>query len=164
MDAAVKKHLPFIIGITLLGIVTTYFAFTVLHDSAAGMSANEFALALFIIPCVVMLICSFAIALTANQISRQFYLAMLVIGLVTGIASMVVASLWLSDPEITTALLANSPEGTEITPVLRSPVTILRDIAAWVVIPTVGCIFGAWLGSRIHPMSGEKRKKSTKKK
>lgn len=164
MDPVVKKHLPFIIGITLLGIVATYFVFMWLHDSAyTTMNAVSYSWWLFLVPCAVMLVCSFAIACTADEIGRQLYVAVLVICLVLGVISMFVVSAWLSDASITETLLANSPEGTTITPVLKSPMTILRDVAAWIVIPTVGCILGAWVGSRLHPMAGEKKKKSKKK-
>ena len=165
MDPVVKKHLPFIIGITLLGVVATYFVYMWLHDTAyTTMSATMFSWWLFLVPCIVMLICSFAIACTADEIGRQLYVAVLAICLVLGVISMFVASAWLSDPTIPETLLANSPADTVLTPVLKSPMTILRDVAAWIVIPTVGCIFGAWVGSRLHPMSGEKKNKSKKKK
>ena len=164
MNPVVKKHLPFIAGITILGALTTYFLYSWLHDSAVHtMSASAFSWWLFLGPCIIMFVCSFAIACTAEVIGRQLYVATLVICLVWGVITMFVASTWMSDPAISEILLANSPEGTTITPVLKSPMTILRDIAAWIVIPTVGCILGAWVGSRIHPMKAEKQKKIKKK-
>ncbi len=164
MDSVVRKHLSVIIAVTLVGIVTTSLLLQLVHDSAAGMGANQFAMAIFLVPCAVMLIGSFAIAATARQIGRQLYLVVLAICLVTGIVSMVVTSGWLSDPSIAALLMANSPADTVITPILQSPITIFRDIAAYVVIPTVGCIFGAWLGSRIHPLSDDGTAKKKKKK
>lgn len=166
MDEVVRKHLSVIIAITLLGLVTGYLAMTFVRDNAAVMNANSFALWVFLVPCVFILVCSFAIAATARQIGRQLYLVVLVVSLICGIISMIMASGWLSDPEISALLLANSPEETVITPILQSPITILRDIAAFVVLPTVGCIFGAWVGSRVHPMTtdGTENKKSSKKK
>ena len=159
MDSVVKKHLPFIIGITLLGIVATYFVYSWLHDSAVTtMSASTFSWWLFLVPCGIMLVCSFAIACTAEEIGRSLYVTVLAICLVLGIVTMCVASAWMSDPIIAESLLANSEEGTVIVPILKSPITILRDIAAWVVIPTVGCILGAWVGSRLHPLKGDKPK------
>ncbi|MBQ9043162.1 MAG: hypothetical protein IJ111_10175, partial [Eggerthellaceae bacterium] len=148
MDAVVRKHLSVIIAVTLVGIVTAALLLQLVHDSAASMGANQFSMVIFLVPCAIMLVGSFVIAATARQIGRQLYLVVLVICLVTGIVSMVVTSGWLSDPSITALLMANSPEDTVITPILQSPITIFRDIAAYVVIPTVGCIFGAWLGSR----------------
>ena len=165
MDAVVKKHLTVIVAVTLIGIVTAVLLMNLVRDSAGSLGANQFSILIFLIPCIIMLIGSFVIAATATQIGRQLYLAVLIICLVTGIASMVVGSNWLSDPQITAALLANSPEDTVVTPILKSPITILRDIAAFIVIPTVGCIAGAWVGSRLHPMQADKpkRKKSNKK-
>ena len=165
MDPVVKKHLPAIIGITLLGVVATYFVYMWLHDTAyTTMTAQMFSWWLFLVPCIVMFICSFAIACTADEIGRQLYVVVLAICLVLGVISMFVASAWLSDQTIVETLLANSPADTVITPVLKSPMTILRDVAAWIVIPTVGCIFGAWVGSRLHPMAGEKKTKNKNKK
>lgn len=164
MDPIVKKHLPVIIGVTLLGVVATYFVYMWLHDTAyATMNAVSYSWWLFLVPCAVMLVCSFAIACTADEIGRQLYVAVLAICLVLGVVTMFIVSAWLSDPAITEPLLANSPEGTAITPVLKSPMTILRDVAAWIVIPTVGCILGAWVGSRLHPMVGEKGGKNKKR-
>ena len=163
MSPIVKKHLPYIVGITLLGIATTFFAYQWLHGEASNMSASQFSWWLFLVPCFVMFACSFAIACTADEIGRQLYVTVLVICLIAGVVTMFIASMWMSDPVIEAALLSNSDEGTMITPVLKSPMTILRDVAAWIVVPTVGCIFGAWVGSRLHPLKGEKPKKSKKK-
>lgn len=163
MDAVVRNHLTVIAAVTVIGIATAAFLMNFIHDSAAGMSANQFALLIFLVPCIVMFVGTFVIAMTANQIGRQLYLTTLIICLATGLVSMLVGSSWLSDPEITALLLANSPDGTVITPIMQSPITIFRDIAAFIVIPTVGCIFGAWLGSRLHPLRADKPSKKKKK-
>lgn len=163
MSPIVKKHLPFIIGITLLGVATTFFAYQWLYGAASSMGASQFSWWLFLVPCFVMFACSFAIACTAEEIGRQLYVTVLVICVVGGVMTMFIASTWMSDPAVAATLLANSDEGTVITPVLKSPMVILRDVAAWIVVPTVGCILGAWIGSRLHPLKGEKPKKNKKK-
>lgn len=159
MDRVVKKHLPVIIAATLICFFTGASILTFVHGNAASMTANVFALLLFLVPCVLMFVGSAVIAATASEIGRGLYLTVLVVSLVAGLIAMVITSTWLEDPAITAPLLANSPEGTVITPILKSPITMLRDVAAFVVIPTIGCIFGAWLGSRLHPMKGEPNKK-----
>ena len=168
MSDTVKQHLPVIVVVTLVGIATSYFLLSRVVGNAAGMDVDGFSTAIFGIPCIVMFICSTVIVLTSPGINRQLYLVVVGIGLATGIASMLAGNAWLLDSSIANALLANSPAGTTITPVLNAPVIVLRDIAAFFVIPTVGSILGAWLGSRIHPMTSEsknaKGKKSKKKK
>ena len=167
MNETVKQHLPVIAVVTLLGIATTYFLLARVYSNAVSLSADSFSTYIFGIPCIGMFICSTVIMMTAHRIGRQLYLVIVAICLVAGVISMLVTSTWLSDESITSLLLANSPAGTVITPVLKSPIVILRDIAAFFVAPTVGCIFGAWLGSRIHPMTSDtmpKNKKKSKKK
>lgn len=163
MDSVVRNHLTVIAAVTLIGALTAAFLMNFVHDRAASMSANQFALLIFLIPCIVMLVGTFVIAMTATQIGRQLYLTALIVCLATGLVSMLVGSSWLSDPNITALLLANSPDGTVITPIMQSPITIFRDIAAFIVIPTVGCILGAWVGSRIHPLRADKPAKKKKK-
>ena len=155
MTEGLKRHLPVIVVVSLVGIATCVFALTQVLGSVDKLDVDAFSLYIIIIPSVIMVVCSFVIALTANQIGRQLYLVVVGICFVTGIVSMVVTSGWLSDSAISAQLLANSPEGTTITPILQAPIIMLRDLAAYIVAPTVGCIFGAWLGSRIHPMTPE---------
>ena len=163
MKESVKQHLPIIAVVTLLGIVTTYFLLARVYNSAASLSADTFSTYIFGIPCIVMFICSTVIMMTAHRIGRQLYLVIVAICLITGVISMLVTSTWLSDESITSLLLANSPADTVITPILNSPIVVLRDIAAFFVAPTVGCILGAWLGSRIHPMTSDTMPKNSKK-
>lgn len=153
MNESVRRHLTAIVGITLLGAVTGCLALSFVHDAAAGMSAGAFSTWIIVVPCAVMLVASFAITATASEIGRQLFLTVLAICLVAGVASMLVTSSWMSDPALSAQLLANSEEGTVLTPVLRSPIIVLRDIAAFVVVPTIGCIAGAWVGSRLHPVA-----------
>ena len=164
MNAVVKKHLPVIIAVTLLGFITACLAFSWLHASATGMNVAMFSWLVFLIPCIIMLICTFIIGATATQIGRQLYVVVLAICLVTGVISMFISSSWMSDSAIASALIANSEEGTTLIPVLQSPMTILRDVAAFIVMPTVGIILGAWVGSKLHPLQGEKTKKDKSKK
>ena len=155
MTEGLKRHLPVIVVVSLVGIATCVFALTQVLNSAGGLDLESFSLYIILIPSIVMLVCSFVIALTANSIGRQLYLVVVGICFVTGIVSMVVTSGWVSDASISAQLLANSPEGTTVTPPLQSPLVVLRDLAAYIVAPTVGCIFGAWLGSRIHPVTSD---------
>ncbi len=164
MNAIVRNHLPVIAVVTVLGFVTGCIFMSLTHDAAANMSASMFSTTIFIIPCIVMLVGSFAIAFTANTIGRQLYVVVLAICLVCGVISMFVGSSWLSDPALSAQLLANSPDGSTVTPILQSPMTILRDVAAFIVVPTVGLIIGAWAGSRVHPMQAEKDVKKKQKK
>lgn len=163
MNETVKQHLPIIVVVSLLGIATTYFLLSRAYASAATLSVDSFSTYIFGIPCIVMFICSTVIMMTAHRIGRQLYLVIVTICLITGVISMLVTSTWLSDDSIAALLLANSPADTVITPILNSPIVILRDIAAFFVAPTVGCIFGAWLGSRLHPMTSDAMPKNSKK-
>jgi len=168
MTDIVKQHLPVIVVVTLVGIATSYFLLTSVLGNVANMDVDGFATATFGIPCVVMFVCSFIIALTSPGINRQLYVVIVGIGLATGIVSMLAGNAWLLDPAIKEALLANSPDGTTVTPILNAPIIVLRDIAAFFVVPTVGSILGAWVGSRLHPMTSDQKgsngKKSKKKK
>lgn len=164
MTETVKKHLPIIVVVTLVGIATTYFLLTRVLASASSMDVDSFSTAVFGIPCIVMFICSTIIVLTAPGINRQLYIIVVALCMVFGVIVMVISNFWMLDKSIADVLLANSPDGTTITPVLRDGMQILRDVAAYFVIPTVGSILGAWLGSRIHPMTSESTKNKGKKK
>ena len=155
MSESVKKHLPVIAIVTVIALASAAYALLLVHDNVASMSVDAFSAYIIVIPCVAMLVGSFAITVTAQTIGRQLYIVVLAICFVLGLVSLVVTSLWMSDPSIASALLANSPEGTTITPVTESLLTVVRDIAAYVVVPTVGCIAGAWVGSRVHPVERE---------
>ena len=53
--------------------------------------------------------------------------------------------------------VASSGEGAAIVPSMNNTLVAIRNVAAFVVAPTVGCIAGAWVGSRVHPMKSSKR-------
>ena len=152
MSDVVRQHLTVIVATCLLGIAVASFILLQVHDAAGSMDVSTFSLAIFIVPCIVMLVCSFIIMVTANAIGRQLFVVVVGICFATGIVCMVVTSGWLSDANVAAQLLANSPEGTTITPPIQNIVVVMRDIAAFIVAPTVGSIAGAWLGSRLHPI------------
>ena len=168
MTDIVKQHLPTIIVVTLVGIATTCFLLTQVLGNVENMDVDGFATATFGIPCIVMFVCSTIILITSPGINRQIYIVVVAICMVLGVISMLFSNSWMLDNTITSALLVNSPEGTTVVPVLKNGILVLRDVAAYFVIPTVGSILGAWIGSRIHPMASDpnssKGKKSKKKK
>ena len=164
MTDIVKQHLPIIAVVTIVGIATTCFILTQVLTNVSSMDVDSFNTAAFGIPCIVMFICSTIIVLTAPGINRQLYIVVVAICMVLGVISMLALNFWMLDTSITTPLLANSPAGTTVTPVLKDGMLILRDVAAYFVIPTVGSILGAWVGSRIHPMTSEPGKNKKKKK
>jgi uncharacterized membrane protein YfcA len=163
MTDIVKQHLPTIAVVTLVGIATSYFLLSQVLGNVANMDVDGFSTAVFGIPCIVMFICSTIIVLTASGINRQLYIVVVAICMILGVISMLISNAWMLDKDITAALLANSPEGTTVTPILKNGMLILRDVAAYFVIPTVGSILGAWVGSRIHPMTSESKKAKGKK-
>lgn len=164
MSDDLKRHIPVIVVVTLVGIASCAFALMqVLNGVATGMDLSTFSTAIIVIPCIGMLLCSFFIAFSAPEISRNLYLIVLGICLVTGFASMFVTSGWMSNADIAAQLVANSPDGTEVVPIFRDTMIMIRDLAAFVVMPTIGCIAGAWVGSRVHPMKTTGKKKTKKK-
>lgn len=163
MTEALRRHLPVIVVVSLLGIATCFLVLSNVCGNAANMDVQSFENAVFIIPCIVMLVCSFIIMLTTSRIGRQLFVTVVGICLALGVIEMVLTSTWLTDPAITSLLLANSDSQTAIVAPIQSIVLIVRNIAAYFVAPTVGCILGAWIGSRIHPMSSETPKKSKKR-
>ena len=155
MSESVKQHLPIIVIVTIIALASGAYTLLRVHDGATSMSLDTYSMYIIVIPCVVILLASFIITVTAQTIGRQLYVVVLLICFTLGIISLVVTSMWMSDPTIASALLANSPDGTVITPITNSPLIVMRNIAAYVVVPTVGCIAGAWIGSRIHPVARE---------
>ena len=155
MSDSLRAHIPVIVAVCAVGIVTGAFALMKVNEAASGMDVGTYETLIIIIPCAIMLICSIIVAMTAQVIERRLYVIMMAICLAAGTVSMVLTSIWMSDPTLSSALLANSAEGTVITPPSNNPLIVMRDIAAYVVMPTIGCIAGAWLGSRIHPMQAE---------
>ena len=166
MTEIVKQHAPAIAAVTLVGLSAMFFLLMRVVGDAANLDFETFMSYTFTIPCVVIFLCSTVVALTSPGINRQLYVVIVVIGMLMGAASMIACNTWLVDPSISSELVSNSPEGTVVTSLLNLPVIVLRDIAAFFVIPTVGSILGAWLGSRLHPMSAERasgKRKSKKK-
>lgn len=155
MSEGIKQHLPVIIAISLVGLATGAFAMMRIRDGAVGMDVGAFSTYIIVVPCAIMLVCSFLIAVTAPSIGRQLYLIVVGTCLAAGVVSMIVSSIWMADPAVASALLANSADGATVTPVSDSIIIVLRDIAAYIVMPTVGCIAGAWIGSRVHPVKSE---------
>lgn len=164
MDSDLRENLPTIAVITIIGVVTSAFGLLMVHDNASSLDAKTFLALVIIIPCAVMVLASFAITLVAPRIGRQLYIAILGLCLLFGVISMFVTSAWTSDSQITAQLLANSSEDTVILPILQSPIVMLRDIAAFIVCPTIGSIVGAWVGSRLHPVEANRQKSKNKKK
>lgn len=166
MNESLRKHLSVIIGVTVLGLISGTLILNAVRGAVGSMDYSMFSFLIIIVPCAIMLVCSFVIMFTANEIGRQMFIVVVVISIVAGLLSMFVTSSWQSDSEIVATLMANSPEGTVIVPSIRMPITFLRNIAAFFVVPTVGCILGAWAGSRVHPMKsdGTGNKKKSKKK
>ena len=165
MTESLKRHLPVIVAVCLVGLATGAFALMQVKNAVPSMDVGTFEGLIIIIPCAIMFICSLIIAMTAHTIERSLYVTMLVICLALGVVSMVVTSIWESDAALTAALLANSVEGETITPAVNQPIIVMRNIAAYIVMPTLGCIAGAWLGSRMHPMEADPSpKKNTQSK
>ena len=159
----IRENLPSLIAVTAIAVATCAFALMQVHGNAGNLSYEAFSNLIFAIPCVAMVLGPFVVVLVSRQIGRKLYLTLVGICFVLGIATMLVTSSWLSDPDIAAKLLANSAEGTIVLPILNAPIIIMRDIAAFIVCPTVGCIAGAWLGSRLHPVTsanpGRKRRR-----
>ena len=156
MSDDIRENLPTLAAVTLIGIATCAFALFQVFANAASFSLSVFGIVIFVIPSAIMLIGSFVIVLSAQRIGRKLYVTILAICFVLGLAVMVGTSVWMADPSISSQLLANSPEGSTVVVPVNSPLVVMRDIAASIVCPTVGCIAGAWLGSRLHPVTSEK--------
>lgn len=159
MSEDIRENLPTLIIAFVLGIGTCVFALVQICNNAASLDVNTFGILTFVIPFGIMIIVPFAIVLTSQRIGRKLYLVIVGTCFVLGIVVLVLTSTLMSDPTISTQLLANSPEGTVIVPAVNSPIIVMRDIAASIVCPTVGCIAGAWIGSRLHPVTAEKTSK-----
>ena len=155
MTESLKRHLPVIIAVTLAGIATCAFIFMQVLNAVPGLDVPTFETLVIVIPCAVMFFCSLIVVMTAHTIERSLYVTMLAICLVLGLVSMVVTSTWESDASLTAALLANSADGETITAAVNQPIIVMRNIAAYIVMPTLGCIAGAWIGSRMHPMEAD---------
>lgn len=156
MNEDIRENLSTLIIAAVLGIGTCAFALAQICNNASSLDVNTFGILTFVIPFGIMIIVPFAIMLTSLRIGRKLYLVVVGTCFVLGIVVLVITSIWMADPTISAQLLANSPEGTVIVPGVNSPIIVMRDIAASIVCPTIGCIAGAWIGSRLHPVTAEK--------
>ena len=147
-----NTHMPVVAVVSVIGIVTCAFALSGVLGNVQELDASTFSTLIIVIPCAIMVICSFIIMVTAHEIGRKLFLAVAGVCFAGGVVSMIVTSMWLGDPSVTSALLANSPDGATITVPVNSPIIVMRNIAAYIVCPTVGSIAGAWIGSRLHPV------------
>lgn len=163
VDNSFKQHLPVIAAIMAIGTGSACYALSYVRSNAASFDVQTFSWLIFLIPVAAMFVCSLLSMMTARVANRKTYLGIVGICFALGIVSMLVTSSWLADPSVAAALLANSGENARVVPILDSPVTMIRDLLAYFVVPTIGCIAGAWIGSRLHPMkaepSGRKKKK-----
>ncbi len=169
MKESVRQHLVALIGVSLLGIAGGFMLLSYIHGAVGTMNVSTFSTWILAGPCAIIFACSFVITATASKIGRQLFVTVVAICVVAGIVSMLVTSAWMSDQAIAAQLLANSPDGTTITPILKSPLTCFRNIAAYFVVSTIGCIAGTWVGSRLHPVqaaadAGGKNKNAKKNK
>ena len=159
MSESLRNHLPVIVAVSVVGALTGAFALMQVRNGVAGMTVGTFDMLIIVVPCVIMLICSLIVAMTAKAIERSLYVTMMGICLALGLISMVVTSTWAANPDVAAALLANSGEGASLVPPANSPLIAMRNVAAYIVMPTVGCIAGAWIGSRMHPMQAAPKKR-----
>ena len=122
MTEGLRRHVPVIAVVSLLGIAIGAFALVSVLNNAPALSVESFSLYIIVIPCALMLVCSLAIMASASEINRQLFLVVAGICFASGIVSMVVTSIWLADPAVASALLANSPDGTTVTPPANAPI------------------------------------------
>ena len=161
-NSSLKAHLPVIILIAVLGALSGSILLTVIRDNAAMFNAGTFTFTLIGLPCVIMVIASFIISVTAREIGSRMLVIVEAICVVLGIAATVVASGWQADPAITSVVLANSGDGATITPMTNSPFGIIRNVMLYLLCPMVGSVAGAWVGSRLHPVSVDVNNKKSK--
>ena len=159
MTESLRNHLPVIVAVSVVGTLTGAFALMQVRNGVSGMTVGTFDMLIIVIPCVIMLVCSLIVAATAKAIERPLYVTMMGICLALGLVSMVATSMWAANPDIAAALVANSGEGASLVPATNSPLIAMRNVAAYIVMPTVGCIAGAWIGSRLHPMQATHKKR-----
>lgn len=138
MTEELKLHLPTIIAVTFVCIIATYFALTSLHGAVDQVGLGALETMSFLVPSIVMVIGSLIIMATSHAVTRQIYVCIVVICLVTGAVATVLTNSWFV--------------GTDLVPPLQNFIALIRNLAAFFVAPTIGCIAGAWIGSRLHPM------------
>jgi len=164
MGSELKEHLVVFSIVSVVGVLAGILAFVFIHGAIPQMSYDTFSLLTIVVPCVIMFVCAFIIIATAKRIGAQLYGAVVVVCMIAGLASVVVSSIWVLDPATVAALQANSEPGTEIVPAIDTMLIVVRDAAAFFVVPTVGGVLGAMIGSRLHAMSATTAPKRKKKK
>lgn len=163
MSEYVRKQLPVIAVVFAIGILSSGFALMQLRGSVPGIDVDTFSLLSLVIPCLAIALCSLVIMLMANEIGKQLFVVVTSVCVIAGAISMIVVSIWMSDQAFASQLLAHSSEGAMVIPPVNTPLIIVRDIAAFFVCSVVGCILGAWVGSRLHPVRATDMKQSKKK-
>ncbi len=160
MSESVKKQLAFIAIVTIFGIAWCGILLGFLKSATSSLNVLTFDILTLVIPCVVMFVCALVIMMRADEIGSTLLLIVEVICFVCGMASLVITSSWQADPQVAEALLANSAEGATITPSLQNVFAIVRGAALFLFVPLMGSILGAWIGSRLHPVSVDKHNKN----
>lgn len=128
-----------ILGATLLGFV---------HDHASDLTVKTYELLLMAIPAALMLVGSFLTMFFAD-INKTVFVTVVFTCIVVGLVGLGITGTWLNDPAFTSALLANSPADAVLSSPISTPFKVFRDFALFAFTPMVGCIAGAWVGSRI---------------
>lgn len=164
MKEQVRKHLPILIAIFAIGVLTGAFALMQVKNAVPGISVDAFNTIIMIVPCAIALICSFVSMMLASEIGKQLFIVTTMTSLFIGVVILIVTSVWMFDQSFAAQLLENSPEGSIVVPTINAPVMIVRNIAACFVCSVVGCIGGAWLGSRLHPVYASKQGNQNRKK
>lgn len=153
------KRLPFALLIWAIGAVTCAVAFYFTKENAALMPSSGFTWLTTYVPYVVMIICTVVVLLGSEQ-SFSSMIWCIVFSLTLGITCMIVAGTWQQDPQVVAALLINSPEGTEITPVTKDPMHVGIRFFMALLIPVVVASVMTWYEKRKNRV---KKTKSTKK-
>ena len=124
MSEDIRENLPTLIIAFVLGIAICIFAFVQICNNAGSLDVNTFGTLTFVIPFGLMIVVPFVIILTSQRIGRKLYLVVVGTCFVLGIVVLVLTSTLMSDPAISTQLLANSPDGTVIVPATNSPIIV----------------------------------------
>lgn len=143
-----KRTLPALVVITIACVVLGAGLLGFLHDHASSLNAKTYELLLMVIPAVLMLLGSFLTMFFAN-INKTVFVTVVFTCVVVGLVGLGISATWLNDPAFTSAILANSPEGSTLSSPISTPFKVFRDFALFAFTPMVGCIAGAWVGSRI---------------
>ncbi|MDO4502766.1 MAG: hypothetical protein Q4D06_06230 [Coriobacteriia bacterium] len=143
-----RRTLPALLIITAACVVLGATLFGFVHDNAAQMNAKTYELLLMAIPAALMLLGSFFV-MFFGDVNKTVFVTVVFTCIVIGLVGLGVTSMWLNDPAFTAPILANSPEGTELSSPIATPFKVFRDFALFAFTPMIGLIAGAWVGSRI---------------